>query len=105
MPPALPGYVERPDAFRNRWRFNHFRFRWSSWILAGLLLVPLGWMALKGALAVVALLAVLPLARDFRRVQCVLCDSEPDRIIVDGKAVTACRHCRVFRAASPPLPL
>ena len=98
MQPVLQGYVERPDAFRSRWQFNRFRFRWSSWILAALLLVPLAWITLKGAEAVVALIAVLPLVRDFRRVQCVLCDSQPDRIAIDeGKTLTACHQCRVFR--------
>jgi len=106
MQPALPGYVERPDAFRNRWRLNHFRFRWSSWILAALLLLPLAWITLKGAVAVVALIAVLPLVRDFRRAQCVLCDSQPDRIAIDeGKTLTVCHHCRVFRTDSRRLPL
>jgi hypothetical protein len=115
MQPALPGYAERPDAFRNRWRLEHFRFRWSSWVLAALPLALVGWiawalgdaqLALKGLLAVIALVAVLPLARDFLREQCVLCDAEPDRIAVAGdKTVTACHRCRVFKVDSPPLPL
>lgn len=115
MQPALQSYTERPDAFRNSWRLSHFRFRWSSWIAAALLLAPLAWLAwtlggapfaVKGVLAVVALIAVLPLVRDFRKAQCVLCDEEAERIVAgEDKTVTACHHCRVYKVDSSPLPL
>src|SRR3954462_777324 len=115
-------YVERPDALGARWRLSHFRFRWSS-CLAGASLLALvaavAWrfggvhLALKGVLAVMALIAVLPLARDFRRTQCVLCDEQPERLSVrtlsgEDHVVTACHHCRVVkveRADSHPVTL
>jgi hypothetical protein len=115
-------YAQRPDAFRTRWRLSHFRFRWSSWLAAALLLAlvaAIAWkfgdvhLALKGVLAVMALIAVLPLARDFRRTQCVLCDEQPERLSVrtlsgEDHVVTACHHCRVVkveRADSHPVTL
>ena len=118
----VASYAEAPDAFRNRWRLAHFRFRWSSWLVAALFLIPLAWfaravgdvhLALKAVLGVMALIAVLPLAWDFRRPQCALCEEEPERISVrklsgDGHVITACHHCRVFKAEeadSSPLPL
>ena len=45
-------------------------------------------------------------ARGSRRFSCEVTIDATDRIIVDdGKTVTACHHCRVFRTDSPPLPL
>src|SRR3954466_1846932 len=101
MTPAerIQSYAESPGAFRHRWRLSHFHFRWSSWLSAALLLAPLAWIAwsfgdlhgvLKGALAVMALIAVLPLARDFRRSQCVLCDRQADQVTAQDQVITAC---------------
>ena len=118
----LQSYAEKPDAFRDRWRLSHFHFRWSSWLAAAMLLAPLAWiawsfgglhLALKGMLATMALIAVLPLARDFRRPRCVLCDEQADRIVArrlsgEENVVTACHRCRLYRveeADSAPLPL
>jgi hypothetical protein len=119
MTPAerIQSYAESPGAFRHRWRLSHFHFRWSSWLSAALLLAPLAWIAwsfgdlhgvLKGALAVMALIAVLPLARDFRRSQCVLCDQQADQVTAQDQVITACHHCRVYKveaADTSPLPL
>ena len=118
----IASYAESPDGFRARWSLRHFRFRWSSWLTVAIFLAPLAWIAwtlgdvhvaLKGVLAVMALIAVLPLARDFRREQCVLCDEQPlhitaQRLDGDDFVVTACDRCRVYRvrqADSAPLPL
>jgi len=118
----LQSYAEKPDAFRSRWHLRHFHFRGGSWLAAALLLAPLAWiawtfgelhLALKGMLAVMALIAVLPLARDFRRPQCVLCDEEADSITArklsgEEQLIVACHHCRAYRveeADSSPLPL
>jgi hypothetical protein len=118
----LQSYAEKPEAFRSRWRIRHFRFHLSSWLVAALLLAPLAWiawtfgglhLAIKGVLAVMALIAVLPLVRDFRSARCVLCDEEPERIVArklsgEENVITACHHCRVFKveeADSSPLPL
>lgn len=118
----LQSYAEKPEALRDRWRVRHFHFRVSSWLVAGLLLTPLAWiawsfgglhLALKGVLAVMALIAVLPLARDFRRPLCVLCDAEAEQVVArklsgEETVITACHHCRVFKreeADSSPLPL
>jgi hypothetical protein len=118
----LASYAEAPSAFRTRWRLRHFHVRTSSWLIAALLLAPLAWiawsfggldLAIKGMLAVMALIAVLPLARDFRRPQCVLCDEEPDRYVgrqLSGEesVFTACHHCRVYKVESSdssPVPL
>ena len=35
----VQSYAESPDAFRHRWTF---RFRWSSWLVAAIMLVALG---------------------------------------------------------------
>lgn len=118
----LQSYAEKPDALRARWRLRSSRIRTSSWLVAALLLAPLAaiaWsygglhLAMKGMLAVMALIAVLPLARDFRRVRCVLCDAEAEQIIArqlsgEENVITACHHCRVYkveRVDSAPLPL
>jgi hypothetical protein len=118
----LQSYAEKPDAFRSRWRIRHVHFQPSSWLFAALLLAPLAWLAwsfgglhlaIKGVLAVMALIAVLPLARDLRRPQCVLCDEQADRFVVrrlsgEENVITACHRCRVFKleeADSSPLPL
>jgi hypothetical protein len=115
----IQSYAEAPDAFRDRWRLH---FHWSSWFTAALLVAPIAWiaftfgdlhLALKGVLAVMALIAVLPLVRDFRRPHCVRCEEEAERITarrLDGEAdvITACHGCRVFKAEeadSLPLPL
>ena len=118
----LQSYAEKPEDFRDGWRLRHFRFRVSSWLVAGLLLAPLAWiawsfgglhLAIKGVLAVMALIAVLPLARDFRRPLCVLCDEQADQVVArklsgEQNVITACHHCRVFKleqADSSPVPL
>lgn len=118
----LQSYAENPDAFRTRWGVRHFHFHPSSWLVAALLLAPLAWiawsfgglhLAIKGMLAVMALIAVLPLVRDFRSARCTLCDEEPDRILVrkltgEENVITACHHCRLYKveeADSSPVPL
>ncbi len=118
----LQSYAENPDAFRTRWGVRHFHFHLSSWFVAALLLAPLAWiawsfgglhLAIKGMLAVMALIAVLPLVRDFRSARCTLCDEEPDRILVrkltgEENVITACHHCRLYKveeADSSPVPL
>lgn len=118
----LQSYAEKPDAFRDRWRLRHFHFRPVSWLASAALLAPLAWiawrfgglhLALKGLIAVMALIAVLPLARDFRRPHCVLCDEEAERVVVrrlsgEENVITACHGCRVFKseeADSSPVPL
>jgi hypothetical protein len=118
----VTSYAETPSAFRTRWRLRHSRIRTSSWVIAALLLAPLAWiawsfgglsLAINGMLAVMALIAVLPLARDFRRPQCRLCDEEPDRFVArqlsgEENVITACHRCRVYkveRADSSPVPL
>jgi hypothetical protein len=115
----VQSYAESPEAFRTRWAF---RFRWSSWLVVGLFLLPLAWIAwrfgdvhiaLKGVVAVMALIAVAPLVRDFRRPQCRLCEGEPERVRVqkqdgDEFLVTVCHPCHVLKvdeADSSPLPL
>jgi hypothetical protein len=110
----VQSYAESPGAFRNRWALAHFRFHWSSWAALALMLVALAWvagrfgglhLAVKGVLAVLALVAVAPLVRDFKRPQCRLCDEAPEEARVrslagDELVVTACHHCRVFKAES-----
>ena len=105
----VQAYAESPGAFRNRWRLRYFRFRGSSWLAAALLLAPLAWLApalggvhalLKVVLGAMALVAVLPLARDFRRSQCRRCEEEAQQTRVrklggEEWVVTACDHCRV----------
>jgi len=115
----VQSYAESPDAFRHRWGF---RLRGSSWLAAGVMLVALAgvaWhfgdlhLALKGAVAVIALIAVLPLIRDFRRPQCRQCNAEAEQVRLrrlDGEdeLVTACHHCRLMQrqqTGSSPLPL
>ena len=118
----VQAYAESPGAFRHRFRLRNFRFRWSSWLVGALLLAPLVWiarsaggvpLALKAVLGVMALIAVLPLARDFRRPQCRRCEEEPEEARVRSLAgeeyvVTACHRCHLVEAAqadSAPLPL
>ena len=118
----IQSYSEAPRAFRERWDLRHFRFRPSSWLALALLLAPVAWaawkfgdaqLALKGVLAVMALIAVLPLLRDLRRSQCLLCKEEPERINArklsgEEEVITACHQCRVFKVEevdSSPLPL
>ena len=105
----VQSYGEAPGAFRRRWRLSHFRFRWSSWLTAAVLVFPLAWiawrfadvnLALKGVLAVMALLAVAPLVRDFRRPQCRQCGEQAEEVRVrklDGEeqVITACHQCRL----------
>ena len=118
----IQSYAEARDVFRNRWRLANFRFRWSSWIVAALLVAPLAWVsaafsnahvALKGVVAVMALIAVAPLLRDFSRPQCTHCGEQPERLSVqrlngDGEVITVCHRCRVLKAEeadSSPLTL
>lgn len=102
MDPA--GYAEAPGAFRTRWSARHFRFRCSSWIAVVLLIAPVVWLgftfadahvALKGVLAVMALIAVTPLLRDFRRSQCRQCGADAERISVKDEIVNVCHRCRI----------
>jgi hypothetical protein len=118
----VQAYAESPGAFRNRWRLRYLRFRRSSWLVAAAFLLPLAWitwrlgdvhLALKGVLSVMALIAVLPLARDFRRSQCRRCEEEAQQARVqklggEEFVVSACDHCRVMelrQADSSALPL
>jgi hypothetical protein len=118
----VQSYAESPGAFRNRWALGNFRYRGTSWLVAAAFLLPLAWitwrlgdihLALKGVLSVMALLAVLPLARDFRRSQCRRCEEEAQQTHVrkpggEEFVVTVCDHCRVMavrEADSSPLPL
>jgi len=111
------GYAQAPGAFRNRWSLRHFRFRWSSWIAVALLVAPVVWLgfgfadahlALKGVIAVMALIAVTPLLRDFRRSQCRRCGQDAERMSIRDEIVTVCHRCRIVErspADSSPLPL
>ena len=115
----VQSYADSPGAFRYHWAW---RFRGSSWLAAALFLIPIAWigwrfgdlhLALKGVVAVMALIAVLPLIRDFRRPQCRQCKAEAEQVRVrklDGEEqlITACHPCRLVEAReadSSPLPL
>ena len=101
----VQAYAESPGAFRNRWRLRYFRFRGSSWLAAALLLAPLAWLApalggvhalLKVVLGAMALVAVLPLARE---------SEEARRRGVHRHRVRHCRVVELREADSSPLPL
>ena len=115
----VQSYAQSSNAFRYHWAL---RFSGSSWAVAAVMLSALAgvaWhfgdlhLALKGVLAAMALIAVLPLIRDFSRPQCRQCKAQAEQVRVrklDGEEqlITACHPCRLVapqEADSSPLPL